>query len=409
MVRTLVKTWSESAVMLSAVPTREALVEDLRLLREKGLPEIDDLELPALLAAAKLVGPADESDDGALIEALLRRSASRLGGGRFGDSTRTLLGLDGDTRALTSGVRRTMAAKQLGVGDRTYRRKHEDDALNQTARQIRTLCTEQRQREELDQRAEHPVESGIAAQWVERFQSYYRLWAPIFGLANDLTAYRSTLLEEPRSYDRHFGTHGPDDPGYSQDEQAEGYARFALYHYAHFEWDQRRFQTLYGGLWMFSEPDVETAVSDAVYRIAWHINPFNERDQSYLRTVLDETPEQELHGFLEQLASSELGQRTHQEWQDWCASCECIWPAGADTKTDYFPTARNQTGISSECQVHQTIEACGLYCELIDQDWRKIADWYHLTDDKITKGVSAERMYAEWRSTERGRDYEAPD
>ena len=60
---------------------------------------------------------------------------------------------------------------------------------------------------------------------------------------------------------------------------------------------------------MLSEPDIETAVSDAVYRISWHVNPFNERDQSFLRTVIDETPNQELHGFLERLASTELGKR----------------------------------------------------------------------------------------------------
>lgn len=391
-------------------PTREQLVEDLKLLREKGLPELDDLELPALLAAAKITAPgAEELDGGALIETLLRRAAARLGGGSFGDSTRALFGLDGDTRTLTAGVRRGTAAKEIGVSLKTFLRKHESDALNQIGRQILVLCAEQRQREERDRMAAaHPAESAMAVQWIDRFQAYYRLWSPIYGLAADLTAYRATLLEEPRPYDRRYGTDSADDPGYSQEEQAEGYARFALHHYAHVEWDLRRFGVLYGGLWMLSEPDIEAAVSDAVYRIAWHVNPFNERDQSYLRTVIDETPNQELHGFLERLSSTEVGQETHREWQDWCATCECAWAPGADSGSDYFPTARNQRGISEECQVHQVIDACGLYCNLIDEDWRKIADWYHLKGDEITKGASAERMYAEWRSTPSGADYQAP-
>jgi len=43
------------------------------------------------------------------------------------------------------------------------------------------------------------------------------------------------------------------DPGYSQEEQAEGYASFALYHYALFEWELRQFVTECGGLWPLLE------------------------------------------------------------------------------------------------------------------------------------------------------------
>lgn len=381
-------------------PTRDELAEDLKLLREKGLPEIDNLELPALRAAAKIVAPG-EADEGAAQEVLLRRAAARLGGGSYGDAARALVGLDGDTRTLTAGVRRGIAAQNLGISLKTFLRKHEDPMLNQTARQILVLCAEQQLRDGRDRlAAAHPVESGMATHWVERFQAYYRLWTPITGLASDLTAYRSTLIEQPRPYDRRFGADDPRDPGYSQEEQAEGYARYALYHYAKFEWNLRQFITTYGGLWMLSEPDIETAVSGAVYRISWHVNPFNERDQSYLRTLIDETANQELHGFLGRLADTELGRATHQEWQEWCASCECSWPP--TTEADYFPTARSQPGISSECQVHQVVEACGLYCELIDKDWRQIADWYRLPEDQVVKGVNSNRLYANWRSTPRG-------
>jgi len=381
-------------------PSRDQLVDDLKLLREKGLPEIENLELPALGSAALIVVPAGERpDEAALVETLLRRAAARLGGGKFGDSAQALFGLDGDTRTVTAGVRREIAAERLGVAVRTFRRKHEDPMLDQVAHQVLVLCSEQGQREGRDEMAaEHPVESGMAALWVERFEAYYRIWSPITGLASDLTAYRSTLLEEPRPYDRRFGTDGPEDEGYSQEEQAEGYARDALYHYAFFEWQVRQFRALHGGLWLLSEPDVENAVSNAVYRISWHVNPYNERDQSYLRTLIDETPGQELHGFLTRLTSTVLGKATHQEWQDWCAGCECTWPPGAGEEE--LPTARSQRGVSDECQVHQVITACVDYCELIDTDWRKIADWYHLEGDQITKGKTAEALYSHWRSTQ---------
>ena len=379
-------------------PAQDQLVADLKLLREKGLPEIGELDLPALASAARIVLAPDESPDdlAPLIEVLVRRSVGRLGGGKFGDAAQTLFGLDGDTRTTTGGVRRDLAAKRLGVGVRTFRRTHEGPMLEQIAQQIGVLCAEQRQREGRgEMAAEHPVVSGMAVHWIDRFEAYYRIWSPITGIANDLTAYRSSLLEEPRPYDRRFGAGGPEDPGYSQEEQAEGYARFALYHYAAFEWELRRFGALHGGLWLLSEPDVESEVSDAVYRISWHVNPYNERDQSYLRTLIDETPGQEMHGFLQRLASTGLGRTTHQEWQEWCASCECVWSLGA--LAGELPVARNTQGVSEGCQVHQVIAACVDYCRLIDTDWRKIADWYHLAGDEVSRGKTAEELYAAWR------------
>jgi hypothetical protein len=64
---------------------------------------------------------------------------------------------------------------------------------------------------------------------------------------------------------------------------------------------------------------------------------------------------------------------------------------------DYFPTSENQEDISAECAVHQVIAACGRYCELVDHDWAKIADWYQL-DEQIRKGVAPEKLYGEWRA-----------
>lgn len=390
-------------------PTTDTLVDDLKLLREKGLLRVAELELSALLSAARIVTANEVIAAHAVIETVLRRAITRLGGGQYGEAASVLLGLDQEGRTLTAGVRRVRASEALGCSLKTFLRKHEKPMLAQIATQILVLCTEQQMRDTRQQlEGRHPADSGIALHWVEMFQAYHRLWSPIYGLGSDLTAYRATLLEEPKPYDRRYGTDDPEDPGYSQDEQGEGYARFALYHYAYFEWELRRFRTRYGGLWMLSDADVEQAVSDAVYRISWHVNPFNERDQSFLRTAIDETPNQELHGFLDRLAAAEIGRITHGEWQDWAATCACTWTPGTTPADDYFPTHRNQLGISETCQVHQVVEACGLYCGLINQDWLRIADWYHLGDE-VKSGVSAERLYTDWRSTPSGSTYRAPE
>lgn len=395
--------------MLSQVetPTREELVAELKVLREKGLPELDELDLQALVAAAWLVIPGDgERDDAAAVETLLKRAVGRLSGGKFGDALVQLFGLDGDTRMLTGGVRRTNAAMKLGCAERTFRRKHEEPMLREVARMILVLCNERRMRDGRERlAAKHPVESDIAIQWIELFRAYYRIWSPISGLANDLNGYRSTLLEDARPYDRRFGARGPDDRGYTQEEQAEGYARFALYYYVHFEWQLRRFQAEHGGLWLLSNADTELAVRDAIYRIGWHVQPFNERDISFLRTLIDETPHQELHPFLKLLAGDELGQALHQQWQEWVSTCDCTWLPDEVPESELFATPSNVPGISSDCQVHQVVDNCALYCQLIDEDWMKIADWYQL-DAATRKYVTAERLYTDWRATPRGATYE---
>lgn len=390
------------------LPSRDDLVADLKLLREKGLPALPRLELPALQGAARILTVDPELEDYVLIETIVRRAAMQLGGGSYGEATGKLFGLGPDDRTLTAGVRRANAAQALGVSLRTLTRKHETLILGQLAGQILRLCTEQRlgdARRQLDPRPQ--AESALSLHWIEMFQAYFRLYTPISGLANDLTAYRSTLLEEQRVYDHRFGTEGPDDMGYSQEEQAEGYASYALYHYTRHQWEFERFITRYGGMWMLSDAQAEQDAPDTIARIRWY-SPYSERDDSFLRTLLDETPNQELHGFLERLEQSELGKAKHQAWQDWAASCSCSWPPGADTGTDYFPTSHNQSGISPDCWPHQVIDACGTYCKLIDEDWVKTADWYRIPSH-IHKDISAEQRYTEWRRTPGGAADEAPE
>jgi hypothetical protein len=378
-------------------PNHDVLAAELKLLREKGLARLQGLELPALVAAGR-IATADETGEAHVVaEATLRRAIERFGGGPYGEAAALLFGLEQGTRTLNSRLRRERASERLERTADTFRKRYEPTMLAEIATQILTLCSEQHSRQarsETERR--HPAESVMAVEWLRRFEAYYRLWTPISGLGSDLTAYRATLLETDRPWDRRFGTKDPIDPGYSQEEQAEGYARFALYHYARYQWELRQFVTRYGGLWLLSDGETEQAVADAVYRIVWHTTG-NERDDSFLRTVIQDTPNQELHGFLERLASTEIGRETHREWQEWVTTCECVWTPDELSDEENFPTRRHHKGIRKDCQIHGVIEACGDYLDLIDRDWRKIADWYHL-GESARRGVNPEALYARLRT-----------
>ena len=51
-----------------------------------------------------------------------------------------------------------------------------------------------------------PVGSRLAVEWLHRFEAMHQIWAPVTGLGNNLTAYRSTLLEEDRPWDPSSGS-----------------------------------------------------------------------------------------------------------------------------------------------------------------------------------------------------------
>jgi hypothetical protein len=377
----------------SAPPSEDALLGELAKVRDDGLPRLRHLDLPALASAARIVTLDETSADHVIVEALLRRAVARLGGGHYGEAAVALLGLDTGTRGLNSKARREIAAEAFERTYETFRKNYEPLLFEQFAAQILVLCSEQHTRDTRSalERAESPEKSAMPQVWMDRFAAYYRIWSPVYALGADLTAYRATLLEPDEVWDRRFGTNAPDDPGYSKDEQAEGYATFALFHYAHFEWELRQFQTLYGGQWLLSDAKTEQAVADAVYRIGWHA-PWNERDQSYLRTLVSETPGREMHGFIQLLRAPDLGRTTEQEWQEWTTTCRCAWPPGSGTEQEYFPTSHHHDGILNDCEVHNVVNACGDYLDLIDQDWKRLADWYHL-NDAHRRGVNPNALH----------------
>jgi hypothetical protein len=344
-------------------PGYDDLVADLRLLREKGLLRLRGLRLPALQRAARACGESEQdAHDPPAIETMLRRAVEQLGG-ELGEACGYLFGLVPGTRGWRPGDLRKEAARVYGMQPDTFRKEPEQLHIGQVAEQILRLCHEQRLRtERINLERRHPADSRLAIQWLDRFEAYYRMWTPISRLGEDLLAAITTRREPDLGYP-------PWDPDLKEpsaeewvdnEYQAKGYVRGALYSYAWFQLELNRFMVRHGGLWIFSDAEVEQEIADAIYKISWY-NTFNTLDDSWLRRLLSQSQFEEELSFIELLRAMPIGPSVHAEWQEFAASCEC--------EDDEQPRR--------DCRVHAVINACQIYCELVDGEWYKIADWYH--------------------------------
>jgi hypothetical protein len=110
-----------------------------------------------------------------------------------------------------------------------------------------------------------------------------------------------------------------------------------------------------------------------------------------------------MHPFLTNLTKTKFGRITLQEWKEWVLSCSCSWQESDDGAT-YFPIPGSDDGIAVDCEVHQVVLACNNYCDLIDREWRKIADWYHLDTPTSRFRTGGEGLYKVMRSNSDGSD-----
>ncbi len=380
-----------------APPSYDGLVAELELIRRKGIVRLRDLDLPVLVQAARAAGDAepDQSVEAPLIEEMMRRALEDLGSGRLSETARVLFGLEPGSRAETPTDLRRSAADAWGVSEARFRRDPQTLVISELADAI--LRRGHRYAGRLAHLALErrlPTTSRLAVAWLERFEAYYRIWTPITGLAGDLCAYRSTLLETDRPNDRPPGTEGPNDPGYTQEIQGAGYLTTALWHYTRFLVDRQRFISRYGGMWLLSDAQAEADLQAAIYAITWH-SPNNERDDSYLRGLHDQAGG-ELHPFRRLLETDRIAAATEVEWHDWAADCHCTWEASKEVEQEHFPTHRHHPGIDKHCSLHAIVTACNGYTTLIDDDWARVADWYRLP--AIPSGIVNDReMYEEWR------------
>lgn len=377
-------------------PDYEQLVTELKTVRERGIVHLRDLDLPALGQACRATGHAepDAPLNAPMIEGLLRAAVEANIPNRVGNAAALLFGLEPGTRGDSPAQLRLLAAEDWGVSAERFRREPQALILSQIADTILGFAHAHHQRlSHLNLERRLPPTSRLALSWLERFEAYYRIWTPVAALAGDLTAYRSTLLDPDRPYD----LDPDDDPaqhGYSQETQAAGYLTFALWHYTAFLVCLHQFSVRHGGLWLLSDERAEQDAANAIYRIGWH-TPNNERDDSYLRDLHD-LAGGEMHPFLNLLQAEPIGRTTHDEWLDWAATCRCSWNPADSATSEHYPTHRHHPGIDRNCQLHAVVTACGDYCALIDDDWHRIADWYHLPTQRL-QPVDAERLYEDWR------------
>lgn len=357
------------------LPTAEQLADELETWRRRGVLRLGSVQLPALGRAALAVGLATSSSDAAqpaVLKELVRTAISPIAGSVSGRCALVLLGLDPNTFDLAPHLLREDAAEIYGVRVERFRREPQRQVLLVVANAVLDVATAHRARltrQAMEQR--HPAETRLAVQWLERFEAYFRIWTPVYGLGADLAAYRSTLLEPDRQWDREGG----DAVEYTQEMQAAGYATSALFHLACVLDTERRFIVRFGGLWLLSSPEAEAEARDALHAVV-HQTDANERDQSWLRVALDDA-RREMHPFLSRLQEDRIGKAAHQDWRQWLNQCGCAWEeASHDPTVEYFATGRYHPGIRPACPVHQVIEAANRYCTIIEHEWLKVADWY---------------------------------
>lgn len=389
-------TCSTSSVMPLQVepPSFDALLSDLKQLRRHGLLQLRQMELPAIAQSVRALDLVDPDREVAApaVEELVRSAVVELGESRTGLTARVLLGLAEGDRDREPAQLRRLAAAEWGVSLEHFRRQPETQVLSQVAELV--LAQIQRRAmhlTHLEMARRLPTDSRLAVNWLERFEAYYSIWSAVSGLGGDITAYRSTLLEEDRPWDAPPSEDWPE--GYTQEFQAEGYGRSALFHYASFLVRLDGFMVHFGGQWLLSDGQAEQDLADAVYRIGWHASEMNDRDDSYLRG-LHRTADGELHPFLSMLAKDDpIGPATHEEWQDWLRACRCTWdPEQSRHDREHFPTARTHLGIQADCHPHNMIRACSDYMLLVDEDWRRVADWYGL-EERVRPGVGGDELW----------------
>ncbi len=344
----------------SRVPSHEDLVVDLKLLREKGLIRLRTLHLPVLQQAALACGESErEQHDPPAIESMLRRAVDQLGG-EMGEACGYLFGLVAGTRGWKPKDLRERAASLYNQQPETFRKEPEQLHIGQVAEAILKLCHEQRLRQErVNLERRHPADSRLAIQWLDRFEAYYRIWTPASRLGDDLKAAIATRREPDLGHPP-WGAESTDEDWKGPEDQARGYVRNALYAYAWYLLELRGFMTRHGGLWIFSDAETEQEIADCVYKISWYTT-FNTEGDSWLRRLLAQSQFEEELSFVQLLAATPIGPSVHEDWQEFVASCRC--------PEEDHPRA--------DCRVHALVTACERYCQLIDAEWYKIADWYH--------------------------------
>lgn len=299
------------------------------------------------VTAAKAASP-ELHDRAASAAGIVREAAVRVDAQADGPAS-TLLALAQGTRGSLLKRRRKLAADLLCVSTEHFRKEREELLLEAVADEIYGLDSAWRLRQRHRTTPERQAaKNRVGINWLERHQAYRRVWTPVAALRDDLIVLLDFIrrdAEWPDIADRVMNQ---------------------LWRYAQFSRELERFTEDYGGLWLLADIDSEVAAADAMRRIGWH-TPLGEADNSWLRLILKETPQEELDNFIDRLLKEPRGAEMMDGWLSWAKTCTC-------DLHDPDP---------ERCEVHRWMTACDEFIRLIDEDWYRIADYYRTSDTNI--------------------------
>jgi hypothetical protein len=282
------------------------------------------------------------ADDLAVAAAtLIREAATRVDDIANGPAS-TLLGVAAGTRGSLLKDRRTWAAEALFVSTEHLRKDRESALLEAVADELYAADSAYRLRQAHREAPERqPERSALGVNWLEQHRSYRRIWTPLTGMRTDLAVLKQYLAAE------------------QQDRSAVADRVCTIaWHWARFLGALERFVQEQGGLWLLSDAAREIEAADAIYELQLLV-PLGEADCSWLRTMLADTPREELDGFSDRLIAA--GERRKE-----LMSVLVGWATCPDTAE---PSA-------CDCQLHAWFRAAEQFIGLIDADWYRVADFY---------------------------------
>lgn len=297
------------------------------------------------LALTKAKSASDQGADRAVAaHTLITEAAKRIDDGTYGPAA-TLLGLAPGTRGSLLKERRRQAAELLHVSPEHLRKEREPSLLEAVADELYAADSGYRLRHRHRTEPERsPEQSGLGINWLEQHRSYRRIWTPLSGMRNDLHVLGRYLAAE------------------EEDQPAIADRLCTItWRWARFELALERFVQEQGGLWLLADADSEIATADAIYKLQFYV-PLGETDSSWLRTLLVETPHEEMDGFGDRLvAAGERRRELMQVWLEW-AGCRELDESDCD------------------CALHAWLQAAEQFIRLIDEDWYRVADWYRQSE-----------------------------
>ncbi len=329
-----------------SVPAPADLAAGLGGLLRAGVTTEGLRSCPAILGLAltQAKSASEEVADLAVAaHTLITESAKRVDDGSYGAAA-TLLGLAPGTRGSLLKERRRQAAESLHVSTEHLRKEREPLLLEAVADELYAADSAYRLRHRRRTEAERsPEQSRLGIDWLEQHRSYRRIWTPVSGMRNDLVVLRRYLAED--------------------DEDRAAIADRLVnvtWQWARFELGLQRFASEQGGLWLLADMDSEIAAADAAHRLQLTV-PLGEADSSWLRTLLADTPHEELDGFGDRLI--EAGERRRELMGIWVEWASCREPDESDCG----------------CVLHAWLRAAEQFIRLVDEDWYRVADWYRLS------------------------------